>query len=213
MTDKPLLENEGPVWIFATGLVPGLTVALMQFLLSWAEFAQISKLRAMNIKGVLSSRDEADFYGELISKASETIDVEGVTASRLVQDFADENSHRDEKKVLIAALARGVKVRILVAESAHLAVDQKEKFSIAARLFSSLAQRYENFEIKYFNHQPTTSIVRVDDDILVGPVFSNIESRHTPTIHTSVNSNLGSSYLKHFDTEWSSARSLTAPNG
>lgn len=209
MTDKGLTAKEGPIWVFAAGLVPGLAVALMQFLLSWAEFNQISKFSAMKIKGVLNSRDGEEYYGKLLANAQTHIDVLGVTASRFASDFADETSTRIEKKVLIAALARGVRVRILLPEKCYLSQeDQSEKFPKASRIFGALRNKFNNIEIRYFDHKAIASIVRVDDDILVGPIFENVESRHTPALHTSTGSSLAQSYLSHFDAEWSSARSL-----
>jgi ABC-type Fe3+ transport system permease subunit len=44
-SDKSWGGEEGLFWIFAVGAVPGLVVALAQFILSWAEFGEISRLR------------------------------------------------------------------------------------------------------------------------------------------------------------------------
>lgn len=209
MTDKSLTAKEGPLWIFAAGLVPGLAVALVQFSLSWAEFRQVSKFNAMKIEGVLHSRDEEEYYRNVISKAETYIQVLGVTASRFATDFSDESATRIDKKILIAALERGVCVRILVPESRYLSENERtQKFPVAERIFSSLSQRYINLEVRYFDHQPFASLVRVDDDALFGPVFQNQESRHTPTIHTKTGSALAQSYMNHFEKEWAEARPL-----
>jgi hypothetical protein len=210
MTTKSFLEKEGPMWLFAVGLVPGLAVGLMQFLLSWAEFKQISKFSSMRIKGVLDSRDSEKYYADIIAQAQVKIDVQGVTASRFVSDFADETSNRDEKKLLIAALNRGVVVRILLPEAIYLSeADQTLKFPLTAGILGPLAQRFpDKLMVRYFDHAAIASIVRVDDDVLVGPIFRNLLSRNTPTIHTSTGTTLAQSYLDHFDHEWETARHL-----
>lgn len=209
LASKSFFEKEGPFWLFVVGLVPGLAVALMQFLLSWTEFRQISKFSKMRIKGVLNSRDGEAYYGAIIATAETKIDVQGVTASRFVSDFADATSGREDKKVLITALNRGVKVRFLLPESKHLSEsDRAEKFPLTARVLKGLMTSHANLEVRYFDHKPTTSTVRIDDDVLVGPVFENVESRHTPAIHTSSGSALAQSYLNHFDSEWATARTM-----
>lgn len=210
LSDKKFFELEGPAFVFISGLVPGLAVALMQFLLSWAEFKQISHFSAMKIKGVLNSRDEEKYYHDLLEKAQTRIDVLGVTSSRFMRDFADEGSNRKDKKVLIEALARGAHVRILVPEIAHLSLeDANYKYPVAEQAFRGLRTRFpRQFEVKYFAHTPIASIVCVDEDVLVGPVFQNRESRNTPAVHTSIGSALAKSYLNHFEDEWSRARPL-----
>ncbi|MES3021092.1 MAG: hypothetical protein V4857_05850 [Pseudomonadota bacterium] len=210
MTSKTFFQNEGPFWVFTVGLVPGLMVALMQFILSWAEFKQISKFSSMKIKGVLNSRDGEEYYAKLIATAETKIDVEGVTASRFVRDFADPTSLREEKKVLISALKRGVKVRFLLPEKNFLSLeDQAQKFPFTTSALTSLMALYPTMiQVRYFSHNPYTSIVRVDDDVLVGPIFDNILSRNTPAVHTLAGSSLAQSYLNHFDAEWNTARPI-----
>jgi hypothetical protein len=209
LTDKKLTSDEGPIWLFSIGLVPGLVVALMQFILSWGEFQQISKFSAMNIKGILDSRDQEVYYRELINNATFQIDVLGVTAQRLMNDFADSTATRLERKVLIAALARGVKVRILLPDEKYLTVkDKNEKYPIALRIFNELHPKFSNFEVHYFSHDPIASIFRVDNEILLGQIFNDAESRNTPTIHTSVESPLAQSYVRYFEKEWPIARAL-----
>ncbi|MFJ3059025.1 hypothetical protein [Herbaspirillum sp. NPDC087042] len=208
MTEKTLFSKEGPIWVFAAGMVPGLVVGLMQFILSWAEFSKISKFQKMKVKGILSTRDQEDYYRELIKGAKKDIQVLGVTASRFVSDFADSGSSRDDKKVLIAALQRGVSVRILVPAQAHLqGNDQSVGFPLAESFFTPLKDQYPNsFQVRYFDNAPIASVVRVDDDVVMGPVFTNQKSKHTPAVHAAYDSPLSESYMGHFDDMWPSAR-------
>lgn len=210
MTDKTLFAKEGPLWVFAAGMVPGLVVGLMQFVLSWVEFSKISKFQKMMVKDILESRDQEEYYRELIINAKSNIQVLGVTASRFVTDFADESAIRDEKKVLLAALNRGVKVQILVPESKYLSPeDQLRNFPAAQTAFVALQKRYpQQFEFRYFDHSAIASVVRVDEEVVMGPVFTNRKSRHTPAIHASSHSPLSASYLNYFEEEWPTARTM-----
>jgi len=205
-TSKGFFQEEGPLWLFMVGLVPGLFVALLQFLLSWVEFSQISKFRSMRIKEVLDSRDLSDYYLKIISNAQTKIDVEGVTASRLIRDFAEINSDRPDKKIIITALKNGVKFRLLLPAKQFIADSDHANFEFTAQNVDNLHMSFPaGIEVRYFSHIPTNSLVRVDDDIIVGPVFQNKESRHTPAIHTVVGGRYGQSYIDNFDAEWRDA--------
>ena len=212
MTKKSFLDDEGPFWLFAIGLVPGLTVALGQFVLSWVEFKQISKFSSMRIKDVFDSRDGESYYAKVISTAKRRIDLKGVTASRFVEDFADETSSNEEKKLLISALKREVKVRFLLPEAVCLSPVNQRKFQTTSEFVEKLIQQFPScMEVRYFNHDPTVSIVRVDDDFIFGPVFKNLPSRNTPTIHTTTDSALAQSYLDDFEIEWQTSRPFAHP--
>lgn len=208
-TQKGFLDDEGPLYVFAVGLVPGLTVALAQFILSWVEFKQISRFSSMKIKNVFDNRDAEPYYASVISKAKRKIDVQGVTASRFVEDFADETSSNEEKKILISALKNDVIVRFLVPEPALLDAANQRKSVTTAEIVRALTQRFPGrIELKYFSHRATVSIVRADDEFIFGPVFTNRPSRNSPTIHTAAHSVLAQCYMDEFDLEWSSARPL-----
>lgn len=204
-----LYDVNGAFLILASGLVPGLIVALGQYLLSWFEFTEMARLRALKIKNILISRDDEAYYRTLIQNAKDKIQVLGVTASRFLDDFAEEKSPKLEKKVLLDALKRGVSVCILVAGKDFLEPeDQREKFPSALRKLEKLAKEYPGlFEYKYYMHIPTNSLVVVDDDCLFGPVFNAIDSQNTPTVHTSRDSPYAKAYLKYFENEWSNAKS------
>ncbi len=204
-----LFDVRGALFILASGFVPGLIVAIIQYLLSWFEFMEMARLRALKIKNILISRDDEAYYRTLIRNSKKKIQVLGVTASRFLDDFAEEDSPTPEKKVLLDALKRGVHVDILVAKKNYLAQkDQNEKFPSAQRKLKKLAHEYPNlFEYAYYEHIPTNSLVVVDEDCLFGPVFDSIDSQNTPTVHTSRDSPYANAYLKYFESEWSNAKS------
>lgn len=208
-SEKGWLGNEGLIWLFAVGAVPGLVVALAQFILSWAEFGEISRLRRLGVKNILLTRDDPQYYGQLIERSKKTIIVMGVTSKRFLQDFADDNSPRPDRKVLLAALDRGVSVQILIASEAHLDQKQREGFQTTKERCDQLKKKYPRiFDARAFDHAPSQSLVRIDNDVIVGPVFQKKESKHTPAIHMSAESELADSYLENFEIEWTAAKAL-----
>ncbi len=106
--ERQWLTPEGYVVVIVSGLVPGLVVALIQYLLQWGEYKELSRLRGMKIRNVLISRDDEDYYRDLIQAAATRIDVLGVTCTRLLADFALDDSPKPGKKALLDALGRGV---------------------------------------------------------------------------------------------------------
>lgn len=208
MTDKGILANEGPVWVFASGVVSGLVVTLAQFCLSWADAKAIDRFRRMGVENVLTTRDEEVYYGKLIQSARSQLDVLGSTATRLMQDFADPNSPKAEKRALIEALKNGVPVRILVAVPARLDNGDQYKYSLNRNRFEDIAGKYPNFKVRYFDATPIASFVRADHELVVGPLLPGVESRHTPAMHVYNHSPYAASYLNYFENTWMTATPL-----
>lgn len=208
MTEKNILENEGPLWVFASGVVSGLVVTLAQFCISWADAKAIDRFRRMGVENVLTTRDEEAYYGKLIQTARSQVDVLGSTATRLIQDFADLNSPKAEKRALIKALKIGVSIRILVAAPASLNDGDKYKYPLNRKNFETIAGQYANFEVRYFNTMPIASFVRADHELVVGPLLPGVESKHTPALHVYNHSPYAASYLKYFEDTWTTATPL-----
>lgn len=208
MTDKGILANEGPLWVFATGVVSGLVVTLAQFCLSWADAKAIDRFRRMGVENVLTNRDEEAYFGKLIQKARSQVDVLGSTATRLMEDFADANSPKEEKRVLIEALKKGVLVRILVAAPAQLDGSDQHKYSTNRKRFETIAGKYQNFEVRYFDAKPIAAFVRADHELVVGPLLPGVESKHTPALHVYNHSPYAASYSNYFEETWTTAKPL-----
>lgn len=209
LISKKFFDPEGPFFLFIVGLVPGLVVALGQFILSWSDFKANEKISAMKIKQILSRRDNEVYYRELLAKARASVDLLGVTAHRFIADFADAGSNNAQKKIFIQVLERGVKVRFLLPSRQNLLnIEDQEKFDVVVKRLDALSKNYENFLLEYFDHLPVASIFRVDEDIIVGPVFSNEKSRNTPAIHTVTESEIGQCYLAYFDHEWKVSQNI-----
>lgn len=204
---KEWFAPDGYLVIMLTGLIPGLVVALGQYLLQWFEFREMSRLRRLKIKDVLVSRDDERYYGSLIANAEKEICVLGVTATRLLSDFADRGSPKPERQSLISALQRGVKLRILIAHQNWLPQeDASEKFPNALRRLAALHKEFpDHFEYRIYDHQPSHTVFRADNECLVGPKFPQLESKNTPTVHTSSDGNFAKPYLDYFESVWGNA--------
>lgn len=190
----------------AISLATNFAVAAIFSFFQSNEAKRLKKLEDLMVTNVLLDREDEKYYGDLIKKSRKKIDVLGTTASRFMDDFANDESPSEEKKTLNIALARNVKVRVLVAAENSLPEDEdsKYKFKCAAKAFERLKNQYPNFEYKYYNHPPTHSIVCIDEQCIVGPTFSNKQSRHTPAIQMDAISPLAVAYMEYFEREWTS---------
>ncbi|MBA4312609.1 MAG: hypothetical protein C0417_08260 [Chlorobiaceae bacterium] len=178
-------------------------VAIIQYMFSLKEYKYFSEIKKLDIKKILPSRDEELFYNALIKKSSKEIKVMGVTALRMMQDFASESSPREDKKVLLSALANGVSVQILLPQKIFLFSDEdKIKHDQSTEILNKLKDKFDNLEVHYFDHVPTQSIFLVDQNCILGPVFSNYASKDTPCIYMGVNNEFARKYLDYFKEEW-----------
>ncbi|MBC7661597.1 MAG: hypothetical protein H7249_18015 [Chitinophagaceae bacterium] len=185
------------------GLMSGLVVLIFQFLVDNQRDFQLEELQTTHIVRVLDSRDKEDYYRDIIRQASKEIVIFGVTASRFLADFADEQHPSDDKKVLISALNKRVKVRFLVAARAKLSESNHANFDKARIHLNELRAKFPLlFEVRYYEHEPTLSMVVADKNFLVGPVFTNKESKHTVTIHAMDGGAFAKDYWENFEKEW-----------
>ncbi len=60
-----------------------------------------------------------------------------------------------------------------------------------------------------FDHAATYALVQVDEDVIVGPVFPDMESKDTPVIHLQLENVMAQSYLNYFESEWNTAKPFT----
>ncbi len=196
-----LADSKWPAII--SGLLTGFVVALFQTFLSLVELRKIDKYDALRIKNILPRRDDREYYEHLISTAKEKVYVQGVTAQRFLDHFANDVSSREGAKVLLAALGRGVEVRILIASKLVLTEKDQQKTELAKPILKDLSKRFpEKFKYAYFEHPPAHSIVVIDGESIVGPVFSEFNSEFTPAIHLENKSEFVQPYLKYFENEW-----------
>lgn len=192
------------------GLVAGLLLVILQFLFSWTEYVALSKVTSLGIKDILVHRDDREFYKAIIAKSSSRIWIMGVTANRFMEHFADSDSDRQDTKVLLEALSRGVEVRILIPLLQNLPDDKdKQKAESVGEAFAKTGATYSNFYVRYFSHEPAHSIFVADQSCILGPVFPGVASKDTPAIYMSAESKYAEKYLSYFDTEWKNASQIT----
>ena len=65
--------------------------------------------------------------------------------------------------------------------------------------------KYNNLEVRYFNHTAAHSIFRIDDTCIIGPIFPELESRNTSAMHLKNNSPVALQYMGYFSSEWEQA--------
>lgn len=189
-------------------LIAGILVAIIQFLISWQDFKETEKLKELKLVEVLYNRRTKEQYGAFIKNATRNIDVMGSTAVRLFRDFADTTKGAPETStVLLSALDKGVRVRILLPEENCLPNEEKRQDAKEVK-----AKKKEicnrNLQIKYFDHEAAHSIFRIDDTCIIGPIFPNIESRNTPALHVMSSSPMAIDYLAYFESEWEQAKEV-----
>lgn len=191
-----------------SGLLTGFIVALFQAGLAWYEIKKIEKLKELKIIEILSTREDPVYYGSLISKSSKEIKLLGVTAQRFLDDFGDSSPNAPAyKKVLIKALDNNsdIKIKFLIANNEVIkdSIENLNKYNLAKPRLDTLTQKYQNkFEYRYYKHEPTHSVLIIDNECIVGPIFPHVESKYTPAIHLRTDSAFAHHYIKYFDEEW-----------
>ncbi|MGZ8955338.1 MAG: hypothetical protein ACXW0Q_11725 [Methylovulum sp.] len=196
----------GPKWeSVIPGLLTGFIIAIFQAFLSWYEFKEMDEYHELKIRKILPDRKNPLYYGNLISKARKEIKIQGVTAERFLRDFANDNPNAPgNEKLLFQAFARNVKVTLLIANKDWLdSEDDKLKAAAAEPKLKSLSDKYtDSFQYTEYEHAPTHSIVMIDEECIVGPIFPNISSMYTPAIHLKNDSQFAKYYVEYFDNEW-----------
>lgn len=186
-------------------LIAGLIVALIQLFISWRDFEITKKVEDLRLIEILYDRDDRSYYANLIDKSRREIRVMGVTAKRFFEHFADMTlGARPDAQVLITALNRRVKVRLLLPSKEYIAPNKIASYEQVEETFKAIKDKYPHaeIEIRYFKHIPAHSIFMVDSECIVGPVFENVESKNTPALHLKIESPFAEKYVAYFDQEW-----------
>jgi hypothetical protein len=198
------LGKDGHLFNLSLGLISGLVVLLFQFAVDNLRDKELEELQETKIVRVLRTRDDEDYYRNILKKTRTSVSLMGVTGSRFLEHFAD-TEHPDEKKrVLIKLITERVKIRFLLASEQNLSSTNKANFNKTKSLLKNLltATNANAFEVRYYQHDPIISMVIADEDCLVGPVFPETSSKHTTTIHAKSNGNWAEGHIKYFEDEW-----------
>lgn len=190
------------------GLIAGLVIATMQFLLSWFESKRNDLYEKIGVIDILNNKYNTDSYKNIIKNIDNKLWIMGNTADDFLTDFADIDNTESEKKVLLPILAKGADVRILIGKRDFLSDERaKKKYDNAELKLQTLKSQYPNsFHVKYYNHEPSQSIFIFDDECFVGPVFPSVPSRQTPALHMKNKSKFAQRYIKYFEDEWENVR-------
>jgi hypothetical protein len=192
------------------GLFTGLLIAIISFLINIDERSKLDRIKALKVINVLFHRADEDYYRKLIKGAKIQICIMGVTAFRLLNDFANTESLDTGKRVLLEALNRNVSVKILLPTKENLVTENdKNNYGTAKDKMTNLNKLYPNdFQFRYFNHNAAHSIFTVDDESIIGPVIPEISSKETPGIHVLNSSKYAQTYLTYFKKEWDNAQAV-----
>lgn len=196
--------NDSKISPVLGSLIAGLIVAII----AWQDYIQTDKLKELELIKILYDRDNRTFYEDYIKHSKRNISMMGVTASRFFKDFADDSPNATSNaKVLIDALKRNVKVKILLPDSEFVDDNKKSDVDRVKQQIKTIRDIYptSSIEIKYFKHVPAHSIFNVDDKCIVGPVFPEVESKYTPALFLRNSSPMAIKYLTYFDYEWNRA--------
>ncbi len=188
------------------GICGGVIVYIISFLISIYEYRNIDRFRELGVKEVLPNRRDTDYYGKLVSEASEIVIVTGTSCSRFIDDFANESN---DNHVLVDVLRKnkGLEVKFMVPSEEHMDMLSRTKFSSGEKKLKKLLADFpDHIEVRRFDHDPRYSFVRVDKDLIVGPVFAGKESKDSPAIHLDVNSAYAGKYLHDFDHVWANSK-------
>lgn len=199
-----LIKDEKWLALLA-GLLSGFIVAVVQLGLSIREQQKLDKYESMGVLNVLNTRDDPAYYRELIENAAEEIRIHGVTCKRFLDDFASLEDRAPEKnRVLLRALDRDVRVKILVTRDEYLLDEEQKRKLAAARIqLAALGEKYPGvFLYAEYDHEPAHSIFLVDRQSIVGPSFPHVSSKFSPAIHLRAGSSFAERYLEYFDQEW-----------
>jgi len=191
----------GPIF---GGIVTGLLVAIIQFAWDWLDGSSAEKLDNLQVHQILPSRDNRVLYGNKIQSSKERIDVLGVTASRFLDHFASGTSPNEESKVLLSAMKRGVKVRILIqaTDPGSSGDISKPTQSPNQRIVELCSEFGEKFQCGSYPAPAAHSLVRIDDRSIIGPVFPGQRSQDMPAIEVSSENQLAKVYSIYFESLW-----------
>lgn len=188
-----------------SGLITGLFALVLQVWFSWVEIRKIEEFDNLKIIKILSTRDDPEYYRPLISNAKNYLGVFGVTCQRFLDDFANnEKNAPDKNKILLKKLDNGkLKLKILVAGESYLDEENKSKASNIRSRLDWLSKTYPNqFSYAFYDHDPRHSVMIIDNESIVGPIFPGVSSKFSPAIHLKNDSPFVEHYRDYFDAEW-----------
>ncbi len=181
--------------IFA-GVFSGLIITFFQVFVDFETLKLNRVIKNSKLKNMLSNRNDKSYYEDLLKNATSQVSIMGVTAERFFRDFG--SAEIDDNKLIDKLLNNEVEFRLLLTEKegkkSDRAKDYREKYS-----------KNDNFNIHYFdksNYVPQ-SIFIVDEQCILGAIFSCQESKDTSALHFfDKNSDFSKQYVDYFNKIW-----------
>ena len=196
--------NDDKWAMLISGIISGLIAVIVTLCLSYYEFKKIERFRQLGVIDILPERTDKKYYEEIIRDAKTSIQVMGTSCTRFLEDFANQN--RQDHVLIDAMNSNGsLNVQILVPDKDNMDDDSKKNFESQSvrHIIENLKEKYTNrLTIRRFNFRASNSLVRVDNHLIVGPVFPKVDSRHTPAIHLNTSSKYAKKYIQYYETVW-----------
>lgn len=187
---------------FLGGLNGGLVGVTISFLFAMYEYREIDRYRSLGVLNILPNRRDDGYYKNIVMEAQENVQVMGTSCSRFIADFADLDS---DEHVLVDALDKhtNLKIELLVPTEEQMDEQSKHKFEAGKYKLSKLQDRFrDRVQLKRYDFQPRHSLVRVDNNLIVGPVFQGVESQNAPAVHLDTDKVFAEKYLEYFNRVW-----------
>ncbi|MEA3353801.1 MAG: hypothetical protein U9Q33_08310, partial [Campylobacterota bacterium] len=133
----------------------------------------------------------------------------GNTAHKFMDDFVNVERESESKRILLKVMSsRNIEVKLLLAKKKYLSENRQEEFDIVQQKMVKVSKQYKNFQVKYFDHEPTQSIFLFDDECFIGPIFKDLASHDTPALHMKCGGSFTKKYMNYFDAEWQIAEEI-----
>jgi hypothetical protein len=184
------------------GIVAGLVVAILTFVIQVSPLQELDRFKRMGIKEVLANRHDKIYYGRIVADAENTVCVMGASCTRFVEDFLDMES---DDKVLVDALRkhRQLRVQLLVPDETHMAPEARARTGAVDRKMSALKPEFgHRVELRRFPAAAQHSCVISDNDLIAGPIFESDKGKYAPAVHVAMSTVFAQKYKEHFDDVW-----------
>ncbi len=186
-----------------TSIIAGLVVLIVQYMLNWRVHHQIYKFESRGIENILSDRKNTPIYKEIISSAKQNVYVMGTSCARFIEDFADNES---SDHVLIDRMDKhnSLEFHLLIPQIEYMDGASKNKLAAVGKKITALKSKFgRRFKIRRYGFEPRHSMVIADDNLIAGPVFQEVESKHSPAIHLRISkSKFADKYLDYYKDVW-----------
>lgn len=147
-----------------------------------------------SLNDIFENRNEKEKYKSIIISAKQEISIMGSSASRFLEDLGKVHSDAE----LDNLLRNGVKIRICITES-------EANLGDSTRALMAKYLKIDGFEVRHFSVSDFVpqSIFIVDNICITGPIFTGVDSAHTPALKfKDKHSIYARQFVQYFETVW-----------